>query len=133
MNISLREDNYLPTEDVVFSEVKEAAAAAWNVYNEQNKVVYPLEFQEFHDQVKNWKRKNGRIMKVNDHLCDASICYFSKFIDRLGLNNIRVLPRSFHSDGRQTISPAEAAREKSHGNQLPPTAMVRTIGRKDRR
>lgn len=134
MNVSLREDHYLPVEDVVFSEQKEAAAAAWNVFNEQNKIIMPLEFERFHEQTKAWKRKNARIMKGNDHLCDAGICYFSKFIDRLGLNSIRVMPRSFHSDGRFNTTPVMSARQSTHGNNSapPPRARIRTISRKGR-
>lgn len=137
MNPSLREEHYLPTEDVSFAEAKEAAAAAWNIYNEANKVIYPEEFEEFHDQVKKWKRKNGRIMKVNDHLCDSSICYFSKFIDRLGLNHIRVMPRSFNSNGSEAVvaSPSFASRSSGASHSLPPIrrARIRTIGGGNRR
>jgi hypothetical protein len=47
--------------------------------------------------VRNWKRKNGQIQKKNDHLCDSSVCYFSKFIERLGTTNLRIVPQSFTS------------------------------------
>jgi hypothetical protein len=99
LNPTLREDHRVPVRDVNFAEEKEAAVAAWNIFNEANKCKYPSEHQEFAHQVRNWKRKNGRIAKGNDHLCDSSICYFSKFIDRLGLSNVRVPPRSFNAGG----------------------------------
>lgn len=81
--------------DVVFNEMKEAAVAAWNIYNEAEKTHVPEEFETFIKQVNKWKRKNGHIQKGNDHLCDAAICYFSKFIDELGVSHYRVMPKAF--------------------------------------
>jgi len=95
LNKSLREEYGIVTRDVNFGEEKEAAVAAWNIFNEANKVIYPKEFAQFNDQVSHWKRKNGRIEKKNDHLCDAAVCYFAKFIERLGTTHLRALPRSF--------------------------------------
>jgi hypothetical protein len=95
LNPLLREQYRVPVRDVNFGEEKEAAVAAWNIFNEAGKAKYPDEFGDFHQQAKNWKRKNGRIAKGNDHLMDSSVCYFSKFIDRLGLSNVRIAPRAF--------------------------------------
>lgn len=98
MNPYLREQFGLPVRDVNFGEVKEAAAAAWNVKNESGKIKIPSEFETFVHQARRWKRDaGGRIKKGNDHLCDMSICFFAKFIDELGLNHLRVLPRSFQT------------------------------------
>jgi hypothetical protein len=96
-NPTLRDVHGLIVRDVNFAEEKEAAVAAWNIYNEAEKLKYPAEFDEFHHQLKNWKRKNGRIQKGNDHILDSSICYFAKFIDNLGLNNVRILPRTYRT------------------------------------
>lgn len=93
LNKDLRESHGLLVEDVNFAEEKEAAAAAWNTYNEADKTVIPVEFTDFIEQTQRWKRRNGRIQKGNDHMPDTAICYFSKFIDRLGLNDIRIAPR----------------------------------------
>lgn len=93
-NPMLRDEYGLPVRDVDFGQEKETAAAAWNLFNEANKCVYPVEFEDWHDQIKRWKRKNGRIQKGGDHLMDSSICYFAKFIDRIGLRKVRVPPRS---------------------------------------
>lgn len=99
MNKKLREDHRLPVRDVNFQTEKEAAVAAWNLMNEAGDLILPAEHDEFHHQVRNWKRKAGRIGKGNDHLCDAAVCYFSKFIEQLGLATIRVPPRSFSTNG----------------------------------
>lgn len=95
LNPLLREEYGLPVRDVNFGEEKEAAVAAWNIFNEAGKALYRDDADEFHRQAKNWKRKQGRIQKGNDHLMDSGVCYFAKFIDRLGLSNVRIAPRSF--------------------------------------
>lgn len=96
-NPKLREDYRLPVRDVNFNEDKESAVAAWNIYNEDLKLVIPDEFVDFVVQVKGWKRANGRIQKGNDHLCDAGVCYFSSFVDRLGITRIPIPPKTFAS------------------------------------
>lgn len=95
MNPKLRDEHRLPVRDVDFAQEKEMAAAAWNIYNEGNDTVIPAEFEDFISQVKNWRRKKGRINKGNDHLCDTAVCYFAKFVDRLNIRRIPVGPRSF--------------------------------------
>lgn len=100
-NPLLRDEHGLIVRDVNFAEEKEAGAAAWNIYNEAGKTIIPAEHEDFIKQTRNWKRKSGRIAKGEDHLCDMSLCYFSKFINRLGLTNVRVLPRSARSHPSQ--------------------------------
>jgi hypothetical protein len=86
--------------DVNFNQEKEAAVAAWNIYNETDALMVPVEFDLFATQVRGWKRnKIGKIDKRNDHLCDAAVCYFSKFIDRMGLSYMRALPVVFSAGG----------------------------------
>lgn len=99
LNDSLRNDYRLPVRDVNFGEEKESAVAVWNALNEGDKTVIPSEFTDFIEQVKSWKRKAGRIAKGNDHMCDAAICYFSKFVDRMGVPRIGVPPKSFNTAG----------------------------------
>jgi hypothetical protein len=121
---------------VNFNEEKEAAVAAWNMMNEAAEIVIPSEHTEFIHQVKNWKRKNGRIGKGNDHLCDAAVCYFSKFISLLGLTKIRVPPRTFSSNGdlrdqgkQVSIRPSSRTRNGAR----PRVPSVRTFGNSTRR
>lgn len=83
--------------DVAFAEEKESAAAAWNIYNEAEKTIIPAEYDLFIEQVKKWRRVNGRIAKGNDHLCDGALCYFAKFAERLGTSHLRVGPVAFSS------------------------------------
>lgn len=97
LNKALRDEHGITTRDVNFQEEKEAAVAAWNVYNEAKKLILPNEYGQFHDQVTNWKRKSGRIAKGNDHLCDSGVCYFSKFIDRIGLTHLRGMASTFNT------------------------------------
>lgn len=98
LNQELRDEHRLPVNDVNFSEVKETAAAAWNIYNDAGNLVIPAEHEEFIHQTRNWRRVNGRINKGNDHLCDAAVCHFASFIDRLGLTKVSIPPRSFRSN-----------------------------------
>lgn len=120
LNPFLRDEHHLPVRDVNFAEEKEAGAAAWNIYSEAAKLIIPSEHEEWWGQVKKWKRKNGRINKGNDHLCDSTLCYFAKFIDRLGLVSVRVLPRTFRSTPSTAQDMAEraaqAATAGSNGN-----------------
>lgn len=99
LNQELRDEHRLPVVDVAFSEIKETAAAAWNIYNDASNLVIPAEHEDFIQQIRNWRRdQGGRIVKKNDHLCDAGICHFAGFIDRLGLSRVQIPPRSFRSN-----------------------------------
>lgn len=92
MNKLIVEQYNLPVRDVAFSEEKEAAAKAWNIYNDGGKIVIPNDVPEMDEQVKKWRRNKGRIVKADDHLCDTGICYFAKFIDRLNIPRGLVAP-----------------------------------------
>jgi len=138
LNPLLRDHHRLPVRDVDFQTEKEAAVAAWNIFNEAGATLIPSEFQLFKEQVENWKRKNGRIAKGNDHLCDTAVCYFSKFAERLGTNHLRVPARSF-SSGRsapeQPRSPTDLRQPSQPISRLPVRASIRTFGnsKKNRR
>lgn len=103
LNPTLRDKGY-PVRDVRFSEQKEAAVAAWNIYNEGHRLIIPKEHQAFIAQVRTWRRVNGVIKKGNDHLCDTGVCYFAKFIDDLGVTNTRIMPAGFTA-GKQGSAP----------------------------
>lgn len=119
LNPLLREQYRVPVRDVNFAEEKEAAVAAWNIFNEAGKALYRDDATDFHVQAKAWKRKQGRIQKGNDHLMDSSVCYFAKFVERLGLTNVRIAPRSFSagvqlpSAGSQASTPMTLARGRT--------------------
>lgn len=132
LNPKLRDEHLIPVRDVNFAEAKEAAAAALNVFSESSSLLLPEEHTDFHKQMRNWKRKDGRIQKGNDHLCDTALCYFAQFIDRLGLTNIRVPPRSITSasgsrdhPGSLVARPGAVAGPVASGR----IAVVRTLGR----
>lgn len=125
LNPKLREEAGIPVRDVRFNEEKEAAVAVWNMINEAHQVQYPEEFVEFHQQVRNWKRRStdGRISKGKDHLCDAGVCYFSGMIDVMGMSHIRILPKTFHA------GPTAPAPQQSGGMVAQPTRpLIRSIG-----
>ena len=113
LNPQLRSEHRLPVRDVFFNEEKESAVAAWNMLNEAERLTIPEEHEEFIDEVRDWKRKNERIVKGNDHICDSSICYFAKFIDRLGTRTVRVVPRAF------SASLAKKKRDESGRDEIP--------------
>lgn len=131
LNPKLRDEHSLPVRDVNFNEEKEAAVAAWNILNEAGLCIYPEEYYTFYNQIKNWKRKNGRIVKKNDHLMDASVCYFSKFIDRLGVKKVRVVART-----TSTAVPDHTQRgsmRHSKGRSARPRVVPRVRGIRHRR
>lgn len=131
-NPRLREEYRVPTRDVNFATDKELAAAAWNIYNDASKTLIPEEHTEFISQVKKWRRKNGKIVKGGDHLCDTGICYFAKFIDRLGLKRIAIGPRTFNS-GVPHAKPTGIGGRRAHATivrRMQPG--VRVIGAKKR-
>jgi hypothetical protein len=126
LNPYLRENHRIPCRDVNFAEDKESAVAALNIFNESGSLIIPEEFTEYIHQANNWKRKDGRIQKGHDHLMDAGVCYFSKFVDLLGLSHIRVPPRSARtvvaSDSRGSYGPASQV-------AVGRVAAVRSLGR----
>lgn len=95
LNPYMRDKGFV-VRDVAFATEKESAAAAWNMMSEAEELIIP-EHDDFRKQVKGWRRKNGRIVKGDDHLCDASICYFAKFAEELGVSHLRVPPRTFRT------------------------------------
>lgn len=132
LNKELREKHRIACRDVNFNMEKEAAAAAWNVLSEHGQLVLPSEHEVFHKQVKRWRRNSqGHIIKGNDHLCDAAICYFAKFIDEMGLTNIRIIPRSFSSAGLS--APPEDDRGEAHQPATGRVAVIRSFGGSKRR
>lgn len=125
LNPYLRENYRVPCRDVNFAEEKEAAVAALNIFSESSSLRIPSEFDDYITEANNWKRKDGRIQKGNDHLMDAAICYFSKFIDRLGLSHVKIPPKA-----------VSAAVGRTTGNHYTPSvrvaagrvAVIRTLG-----
>lgn len=133
MNKLLVEEHRLTVVDVVFSEVKEAAVAAMNIYNDSSRMVIPREHAEFIRQARKWRRKNGRIVKGDDHMCDGAVCYFSRFIDELGLQHIRIGPRVLGTGPMpKTESQAMAGTSVAIRNtgMAPRIPVVRAFGRK---
>lgn len=130
LNPKLREEHRFNVRDVSFAEEKESAAAAWNVYSEGGNIIIPAQFEVLIEQVKKWRRKQGRIVKGNDHVCDSTLCYFAKFVDRLGLNHIRIVPRSVSStvqDEHRNSNVAPAGKAGITGFRTP---LVRSINRR---
>lgn len=125
LNKDLREVHRLPVRDVNFAEEKESAAAAMNIISEAGGLILPAEHEGFHQQIRNWRRVNSRIVKGNDHLCDSAICYFSKFIDRLGVTHMRVRPRTFSS-----APPSRSGTVQQTSNRVMPVAVARTLRRR---
>jgi hypothetical protein len=129
LNPKLREEHGINVRDVNFAEEKEVAVAAWNIMSEAGMLEYTEEAEIFKDQVHNWKRKNGRIQKGNDHMCDAAVCYFSKFMDELGLSKVRVAPKSFSTGGTPVaIGSNDNRRAASGGVDRPRVPIVMGIG-----
>lgn len=131
-NPHLRDEMGIPTRDVNFATEKEAAVAAWNIYNDAGRCHYPDEFTDFVAQAKNWKRKGGRIQKGNDHLMDSSVCYFAKFVESLGIATVRVVPRTFGTEPQQSGHQIVNARSINSGSGTR-VAMIRSIGNRNRR
>lgn len=126
-NPRLRDEYRVSTRDVNFASDKEAAAAAWNIYNDAGKIVIPKELDEFISQVNKWRRNKGKIVKGNDHLPDTGICYFAKFVERLGIKRISVSPRTFNS-GVPERSGSQLVNGLRRSSINRPTAMRVTSG-----
>lgn len=125
LNPKLREEHHLPVRDVNFAELKETAVSAWNILNEAGLTIIPAEHEEFIHEVRNWKRKSGRIQKGDDHLCDTAICHFAKMIERLGLKKVRIPPRSFRTaavterDNQNHQNPGTHGYTRKHRTRVP--------------
>ena len=130
LNPHLREEHRIPCRDVNFGEEKEGAVAAWNIFNESDAVMYFTDHTEFDTQIRNWKRKNGKIAKGDDHLMDSSVCYFARFIEQLGLQNVKAVTRSFSSEvggPSQPIVKESSGAVATRGRRV---TLVRAIGRR---
>ena len=128
LNPKLRDDHRITVRDVDFAQQKEAAVAAMNVFSESGQLVIPDENALFLHQAKNWKRQAGRIAKGNDHLMDTAVCYFAKFIDQLGLNHIRVPPKSINTNSaREDVPGSMVVRTQVARGRVP---VFRSLGRK---
>lgn len=100
LNPHLRSTYGIEVRDVNFNQEKESGIAAFNILSENNRVVIPQQFELMISQLRRWRRNNGgQVMKGNDHLCDAMVCNFSKFVDRMGIAVYRVLPQTFNAGG----------------------------------
>lgn len=135
LNKKLRDEMGYQVRDVNFQTEKEAAAAAWNIFNEAGLITYPSELTDLHEQIKRWRRKNGLIMKGNDHLCDSSVCYFARFIDELGVSKARIVGRSINTRSEKTEDKVVKSIQKLA--QRPRIRVggprIRSIGRRGRR
>jgi len=116
LNPYMREKGF-EVRDVNFSEEKESAVAAWNITSEAHDLIIPASNVDFIDQAKKWRRKNGRIQKGNDHLCDAAVCYFARFVEELGVSHLRIPPKSFNTGTGQTHMPLVPGTSSSSGSQ----------------
>lgn len=136
LNESLSTQHRLRVVGVNFAEKKEAAVAVWNALNESGKVTVPSEFDEFINQVKGWKRKKERIAKGSDHLCDSAICYFSQFIEQMGMSHIDVPPVSFNTsptvESAVSIQPGSSAGRRKPAAGRAPVAISLSGGRSNR-
>jgi len=130
LNPKLRDEHRIPVRDVNFAEQKESSVAALNVFSEGGSLIIPREFDTFVKQSRNWKRKDGRIQKGNDHMMDSAVCYFAKFIDRLGLNHIRVPPRAVHSHSYDRSAPSSAVATPRVATGR--VAVIRSLGQRRR-
>lgn len=128
-NPKLKKEYRMPQRDVNFNQDKEAAVAVFNMTNEANQIVIPAEHEDFIRQVRRWKRNStGHIIKHEDHLCDSGIiCYFSKFIDLMGVGHLRMAGRGFHTGEVRKEAPQTVA-EKRAQHRTGKRGMVRSFG-----
>ncbi len=127
-NPKLRTEYNMQVRDVNFGEEKEAAAAAFNVYNEGNFITIPSQFTEFTGQLRKWRRAKGRIQKGNDHICDSALCYFAKFVDRLGLTHVRIIPRATQAASPDPYGPPRP--QENINESSVPVVLVRSIAKR---
>jgi hypothetical protein len=122
-NPKLRDEYGMPVADVNFMQDKEAAAVVWNIFNDAGLCVYPAEHEVANEQAKKWKRgTDGKIKKGNDHLCDATICYFSRLIDDMGIKRMRFAPKSFSAEMPDPLERTILSKTTStvtHGDRVP--------------
>ncbi len=78
-NDSLRKEGFTVTE-VTFVSFKDAGAGAVKGFAEKRRLDVPKRFKDLIDQLKRWKRgKDGKIVKKDDHFCDALLCTMWKW------------------------------------------------------
>lgn len=78
-NDSLRKAGFTVTE-VAFVSFKDAGAGAVKGFSEKRILDIPERFKDLIGQLKGWKRgKDGKIVKKDDHFCDALLCTMWKW------------------------------------------------------
>jgi len=65
--------------EVNFQTEKELAAGAINAKVDAGLVRIPSRHSILLRQMRGWRRERGKILKKDDHGCDAALCFFSKF------------------------------------------------------
>ena len=66
--------------EVNFQTEKELAVGAINAKVDAGLVRIPSKHSILIRQLRGWRRERGKIVKKDDHGCDAAICFFSKFL-----------------------------------------------------
>jgi hypothetical protein len=80
--------------EINFQVEKDLAVGALNSKIDAGLVRIPEKHKMTIQQMRNWRKKNGKIVKKDDHGCDAAICFFSKFSpEDLITQTIRVVPQ----------------------------------------
>jgi hypothetical protein len=77
--------------EVNFQTEKELAAGAINAKVDTGQMRIPERHTILIRQLRGWRRERGKITKLDDHGCDAAICFFSKFIpEDLVFQSVRI-------------------------------------------
>jgi hypothetical protein len=77
--------------EVNFQIEKELGAGAFNAKVDAGLVRIPERHTTLLRQIRNWRREKGKIVKKDDHGCDAALCFFSKFSpDELVYGDVRL-------------------------------------------
>jgi hypothetical protein len=79
--------------EVNFQMEKERGVGAINAHIENGLMQIPESAAQMIKRAKNWRRKNGKIEKKDDHEWDSAICFFSKFAPKVALTPVsRAVP-----------------------------------------
>lgn len=81
----------MDVEEVNFQTEKELGAGAINAKVDAGLVRIPRQHTILLRQLRGWRRDKGKIVKKDDHGCDAALCFFSKFLpEDLVFQSVRI-------------------------------------------
>ena len=100
-NLSTNPRYRMDVYEVLFQTEKERGVGAINAKIDKELIRIPEAATQMIKRARTWRRKNGKIIKKDDHEWDAAVCFFSKYAPKVPLQHVsRSRPIAIKPRGR---------------------------------